>query len=152
MRHRRQIPRTRTGHSLLELIAASTIAAIVIVSTLNLMRESMELSRDLESRSLVATLGMSMMEQHLGQVSAVFTTGPGEFDGSFQNDGREDIRFVVTRSDSAADGGIPDRLMVVTTTVWEDINGNRAIDRGEPRVEYASKVADLTAWDPGIRN
>jgi hypothetical protein len=44
-------------------------------------------------------------------------------------------------SDAAADGGIANQLMAISSTVWSDTNSDGNLDAGEPKVIFASKQA-----------
>jgi hypothetical protein len=72
----------------------------------------------------------------------------GTTSGDFSSLGYSQIRFRVVSSDLAASGGIPDRLMAVTATVWEDRDGDLVVDAGEPQAVLASKTAKLASY-PG---
>lgn len=138
--------RTRQrGHTLLELIAASTLVSIAIVSTLSIMAQSLDLSMDVENRKLVTTLCVSKMEEHLADCTRIFT--PGVFTGTFAADGYSQIRFSVVRDSTIAAGGIPNELMAVVTTVWFDNDGNGVLGSAEPSAVMRTKVANLTAWE-----
>lgn len=134
----------RRGHTLLELIAASTIISIAITSTLSLMVDSLEVSRDLEQRNLVTTLAVSKLEEHASLVTSSFTEGT--FSGNFSAEGQPSIRFNVTRSTDPAVGGVLSELMVVSVYVWQDADGNGARNGSEPNVSLTTKIANLTAW------
>lgn len=136
---------TRSGHSLLELIVASTLVSIVVATTIGLMRDSLRLSDDSETRNLVATLAVSKLEQHLSLTTTTFEEGTDA--GTFASDGYSDVRYSVTRSAQVADGGVPGKLMVVAITAWNDTDGNGVVDVGEPVVNLQTKLAWITAWN-----
>ena len=141
----RRTPRTqRGGHTLIELLAASAIIAVAITSTLSLMRQGMEITRDTEQRGMVTTLCISKLEERLAAVPNNFTNSTTT--GTFAADGYANIRFSAVHSDNPVDGGITGKLMVVTVTVWDDANGNTVRNSGEASVTLTSKVAKITAW------
>jgi hypothetical protein len=88
------------------------------------------------------------LEEHLALVSADWQTGG--FVGDFAADGYPQIRYSVTRSDAAVDGGITDQLMAVTATVWEDADGDATPDTGEPVVVFSGKVANLASYQAQV--
>lgn len=137
--------RPRDGHTLLELVAASTLVSIAIVSTLSIMRQSIDLSLDAEDRAMVTTLCVSKLEEHLSAVAGGFVQG--NYAGNFAAEGYPSVRFVVVRSSNPVDGGIADALMVVSATVWMDNNGDGAISSAEPVITMRSKIAKITAWE-----
>lgn len=133
--------RQRLAYTLLELLAATAITGVVLITTLALIRDSMALSRRVEVRNNLTTLGVSKMEEHLARAAATFQ--PGTFSGDFSSEGHPFLRFRVERSDSPQEGGIPGRLMSLTATVWHDENRNSAPNADELSVVYSSKVAKL---------
>ena len=135
----------RIGHTLLELIAASTLVSIAVTVTMSLMRQSLELSHETEKRNMLVTLAVSKMEEHLAVTSMNFVEA--NVSGDFNSDGYSDCRFQVVKSAQTSDGGIPDRLMAITVTVWCDFDGDQATDAGEVVVTLRSKLAKITAWD-----
>ena len=136
--------RRRTAHSLLELIVASSLVSIVVATSVTLMRESLRLSDDSETRNLLTTLAVSKLEQQLTLVASSFPEGAET--GDFAADGYGDVKYSVTRSAQVADGGIPGKLMAVAITAWNDTNGNGDADSGEPQVNLRTKLAWITAW------
>ena len=145
MKNSRATRMRSSGHTLIELLAASAIVAIAITSTLSLMKQGMEITRDTEQRGMVTTLCISKLEERLAAVPKNFTSSTTS--GTFSADGYANIRFTAVHSDNSADGGITGKLMVVTVTVWDDANGNATRDSGEATVTFTSKVAKITAWN-----
>ena len=84
------------------------------------------------------------VEEHLALVSGDWQTGT--YTGDFSADGYPDSRFLVVRSDAAVNGGIPDELMAVTATTWNDSDGDQAADADEPAVVFGSKLAKLSSY------
>jgi hypothetical protein len=134
----------RRAYSLLEVLAAGTVLTIALVPALEVTRRSLETAREVEAAQHTTTLCISKMEEHLAIVAATFASGT--FSGNFSAEGYANIRFSVTRSDTAGNGGIVDRLMVVTVTVWEDANGNSALNTGELSTSLSTKVAKMTVY------
>jgi hypothetical protein len=52
----------------------------------------------------------------------------------------------VTRSDAPANGGIIGELMHVQATVFDDANGNAALNAGEEAVRFRTKMARLLTY------
>jgi hypothetical protein len=105
------------------------------------MKRGLELARDVETVQLTTTLCVSKMEEHLAYAGHGFTTG--NFSGNFATDGYASMRFTASRSDTVLAGGIPDRLMAVTVTVWQDDNGNGVLNSGEISTSFSTKVARM---------
>ena len=104
----------------------------------------MEQSRAIETRELATTLCVSTMEQRLAETSHAWDEGA--FSGDFAAIGYGSLRYYVACSDAPADGGIDDRLMAIAATVWEDADGDAALDAGEIAVSMASKAAKLESY------
>jgi type II secretory pathway component PulJ len=134
----------RNGQSLLEVIAAGIVIAVALVPALRMMRDSLKVSRDIESANLLVLLCSSKLEEQIIRVAARWERGTTS--GDFASEGRGDLRFVVVRSDDSDQGGIPSALMAVTSTVWQDRNGNGAIDANEPKVSLATKVGRMESY------
>jgi len=134
----------RPAQTLLELIAASTLVAVAMVPALKLIREGLKLGRETEAQQLIATYGVSKMEEHLAQVAAAWDTADEQ--GDFSADGNGTIHYEVTRTESAAEGGIDERLMVISVDVWEDADGDSNRDADELQANYRTKVANMSAY------
>ncbi len=134
----------RRGQTLLELVAASTIIAIALVPALRIMRDSVRVGRQTETANLLSTLSASMLEEHLALTAANWSTATAS--GTFATEGYPAVRYQVTRSDTAGDGGIPGVLMSIISTVWEDLDSDGSWDSGEPRAVFASKLALSIAY------
>ena len=135
----------RVGHTLVELVAASSLLAIALVPALSFLRDSFVRSRQLETQNALTSFCTSKLDEHLAQTSVSWTTG--SVSGDFSADGFAQLRFRVDRSDLPPDGGIPGRLMSVTATVWDDLNADAALDANEPSVVFASKIAKLAKYE-----
>src|SRR6478735_10410776 len=114
----------RRGYSMLEVVLASSICVTAIVPALAMLRDGIALGDIIDTRHLLLTYSVSKMEEQLSVVGATWATGTVV--GNFAADGQSTIRFSVTRSDAAVDGGIVGKLMVVTVTTYSDDNGNGA--------------------------
>jgi hypothetical protein len=136
--------RRRRGYSMLEVVLASSICITAIVPALAMLRDGIALGEIIDTRHLLLTYGVSKMEEQLAVAGASWTTGT--LTGNFSADGQPSIRFSVTRSDAAVDGGIVGKLMVVSVTTYSDDNGNNAMDTSEARTTMTTKVAKLTSY------
>jgi prepilin-type N-terminal cleavage/methylation domain-containing protein len=136
--------RRHRGFSLLEVLMAGTVLAVVLVPALEVMRRSLEMARDVETVQMTTTLCVSKMEEQLALAAYGFTSATTN--GNFSADGYASIRFTATRSDTTLSGGIPDRLMAITVTVWQDDNGNSALNAGEISTSLTTKVAKMAIY------
>jgi hypothetical protein len=135
----------RRGYSLLEVVLASGICATALVPALAMLRDGMALGDMIDTRHLLLSYGVSKMEEQLAIVGASWTSGTAT--GDFASDGHPNIRFSVTRSDSAGSGGITNRLMSVTVTTYSDDNGNDVMDAAEARTTFTTKIAKLVSYE-----
>jgi hypothetical protein len=134
----------RRGQTLLELVAASTIIAVALVPALRIMRDAIRVGRETEMANLIATFSVSKLEQSLAETAGSWSTTT--LSGNFASEGYSQVRYVVVRSDSSGDGGIPNVVMAISSTVWEDRDGDSAWDAGELRSVFASKLAKSVAY------
>jgi hypothetical protein len=137
-------PGRRRGQSLLEVVAAATIIAVALVPALRMMRDSLKVSRDIETAELMTTLAVSKLEEQMALSSATWSLAAET--GNYASLGRSDVRFDVTKTDADGAGGVPDALMVLTVTVWSDKNGNAGKDGNEPGVTFATKISKLLGY------
>jgi hypothetical protein len=136
--------RTRRAYSLLEVALASSICATAIVPALALMRDGMTNLAKIDTDHMLLLYGVQKMEEQQAVCARSWTTGSTS--GSFSADGHANIRYSVTRSDSAASGGITNRLMYISVTTYSDDNGNSAMDAGESRLTFTTKVSKLATY------
>lgn len=132
------------GQTLLELVVASVLLATTLVPALRLMRNGMNVGREIETAGVLNTFCISEMEHNMVLGAADWSTGT--VNGSLASYGYPNLRFEVVRSDDPANGGINNQLMAIISTVWEDANGNDAWDNGEMRVVYATKIANMSGY------
>lgn len=137
--------RSTRGQTLLELIAATTIIAATLVPGLNLMRDSLRISRQIETDTLMATLSVDKLEEYLAKTSANWQTT--NLTGDYSADGYSQLNYEVIRSDSVVDGGIPGSLMMIQSTLWNDTNNNDTLDSGERSVVFVSKLARVISYE-----
>lgn len=137
-------PRARKAYSLLEVVMAAGICAGALVPALALMRDGISLGDSIDKRHLLLMYGVSTMEQQLGIVAASWTTGTAT--GNFASDGHASIRYSITRSDSAGNGGISNRLMSISVTTYCDDDGNGAMGANEMRTTLTTKIGKFVSY------
>ena len=135
---------------MLELVAATAITAAVLVTSLELLRNSMELSRKIETNNAMTTFAVSKMEQKLANVAANFTESTES--GDFTADGHPELNYFVQSSEDPADGGITDRLMSITATVWNDEDSDDFLDTGEAAVSFSTKISNMSVYQDAASN
>jgi hypothetical protein len=108
------------------------------------LRDGMALGDIIDTRHLLHIYSVSKMEEQLAIVGATWATGT--VTGNFASDGQPSIRYTVTRSDSATDGGITGKLMVISVTTYSDDNGNGAMDSSEANTTMTTKIAKLVSY------
>jgi hypothetical protein len=132
------------GYTLLEVVAASALSGTVLVASLSLLRESVDLSDRVDRQNLLETLCVSKLEESLNTTAATFATS--DTSGNFAAEGFASIRYRVVATDLPASGGISNRLMAVTCTTWHDANGDTVVSTGEAAVTMATKVAKMALY------
>lgn len=137
----------RAGHSLLELIAAGFLLTMTLVPALRMLADSLDQGQRTETLMLLNTFAVSKLEEYLGKTVTNWSATSAS--GTFAAEGYANLRFVVTRSQSPSAGGRNNRLMVITATVWNDVNANGTLDSGEPVATMATKLAKLTKYPNG---
>src|SRR5687767_14596199 len=114
--HPMSIDRAPKAYSLLEVVLASAICATALVPALAMLRDGMTLADTIDKRHMMLIYGVSKMEEQLAVAAANWAEGT--VGGDFAADGRAYIRFTATCSDDPINGGIADRLMNVSVTVY----------------------------------
>ncbi|WP_442481535.1 type IV pilus modification PilV family protein [Aeoliella sp. SH292] len=133
------------GFSLLEVVMASSLAAIALVGSLALLRDGMIASRTIDQRQMMTTYAVSKLEEQLALVAANWTSGTVV--GDFAADGNPSIRYIAFRSDAESDGGLTDRLMHVQVTTYTDEDGDDALDADEKRCVFRTKVGRFATYE-----
>jgi hypothetical protein len=136
---------TSSGYSLLEVVLASTICATALVPALAFLREGTILADTIDKRHLMLICGVAKMEEQMSVVAATWTEGT--ISGDFASDGHANIRYSVTRSDDPASGGIVNRLMNVSVTIYSDDDGDDALDAAEMRTILTTKIGKLVTYE-----
>jgi hypothetical protein len=140
VRHRR----TRAAYSLLEVTLASGICLSALVPAMAILRDGLLAAETIDNRHMVMLYGVQKMEEQQALVAASWTTGSSS--GNFSSEGHANIKYSVTRTDASASGGITNRLMVISVTVYNDDNGNSTMDVTEPRTTFTTKVSKLATY------
>ena len=140
---RRQLT-NRKAYSLLDTLAAGAVLAIVLVPAYSAMRQGLEWSRDVDAQKTTTTLCVAKMEEHLAVVASSFTSATDT--GNFSTDGFANLKYSVVCSDSLASGGIPDQLMSISVTVFQDDDNDNSLDSGEISTTLTTNVAKMTTY------
>jgi hypothetical protein len=134
----------RQAYSLVEMVAATALVAGTLAPALAVMRDAMAASREASTRNLLTIYAVRELEYAAGITMQAWSTGTST--GNYASEGYPAIRYVVTRSDDPASGGIAGKLMHVQVTTFDDENGNSALDAGEESVRFRTKVAKLLTY------
>lgn len=137
--------RVRVGYSLLEVMLASAICASALVPALAILRDGLLAAETIDTRQKLVIYGIQKMEEQMALVAASWATGTTS--GNYSADGYTSIRYSATRSDSGGSGGITNRLMNISVTIYNDDNGNSALDSGEPNTTFTTKVSKLATYE-----
>jgi type II secretory pathway pseudopilin PulG len=130
--------------SLVEMIAATALVAGTLAPALAVMRDAMAVSREAARRNLLAVYAVQGLEYTSGVTMQGWVSDTTT--GNLASDGHPAIRYVMTRSDAPANGGITGLLMHVQVTMFDDANGNSALDANEISVRLRTKVAKLLTY------
>jgi hypothetical protein len=128
----------------MEVGLAVVLLAGTLVPALTLMRKGLEYGRDVERRNAMTTLGTSTLEQYAARTMSAWTTGT--LSGTYAAQGYSDLRYTLTRSDTAASGGIPARLMALQLTAWHDPDSNGTRNTNESYIVLATKVSRVAGY------
>jgi hypothetical protein len=139
------IHRAPKAYSLLEVVLASGICATALVPALALVRDSMTLADTIDKRHLLLLYGVSKMEESLAIVAATWSQGTSG--GDFALDGHAHIRFISVCSDDPTSGGIADKLMNVSITIYSDDNGDDSLGANEMRTVLTTKIAKMLTYE-----
>lgn len=130
--------RTRSGSSLVDVIAASLLTGMVLLPSMRIMRESIATNERLQIRQEMLTQCESVLEIAMQAASKKVTndTKAGRF--TF---GESTLEYTVISTDNESMGGLPGEMTAVISVVWDDQIKNRRLDRNETHVSLYSKVA-----------
>jgi hypothetical protein len=126
------------------MIAATALTAGTLAPALVVMRDAMAASRAGVRRTLVANYATATLENQAALVMQNWTNGP--VTGNFSADGYASIKFSAVKSDAPADGGLTNRLMEITVTAYDDVDGDSVADSAEAKVTIRTKVARLASY------
>ena len=135
----------RSGYSLVEVVAAIALMAATLVPAVEFVRYGMERSFEDDRRQLLALYAASQVEERIGMVAANWIEGTTT--GSYSADGHPSIRFITVCSDEPASGGIPNTLMDIRSTVYEDANGDGSLSTGEMRCTFRTKIGRFATYE-----
>ena len=145
--HKTAITRTRRrhrhGYTILELVACSFIVGLMIVPSTVFMRDAIRFTARMENRAIMHSLCFNAIEVQCAQVSETFKTA--KLQGDFSTQGYPNFAFQTIASSSKKDGGIPNLLMVIKSSVWEDLDKDRRLDADELAVTLETKIAHVEA-------
>lgn len=127
------------------MIAATALVAGTLAPALAVVRDAMAVSRETVRRNLLANYAVQVMEFNAGGTMQSWI--PGTITGNFAADGHPSLRYVLTRSDDPASGGLTGRLMHVQVTMFDDVNGSSTLDANELAVRFRTKVAKLLTYE-----
>ncbi len=130
---------------MLEVVMAVGLMAGMLVPSLELIRNGIQVSVETDQRQLLANFASSQVEQRLAMTAASWTTG--SFSGDFSSDGLPEIRYITICTDAAVDGGIVDTLMIISSTTYYDANGNDALSAGELSCTYTTKLGNFATYE-----
>ncbi|MCI0492520.1 MAG: hypothetical protein L0Z07_06265 [Planctomycetes bacterium] len=133
------------AYSLLEVVLASAICATAIVPALALVRDGVDLADNIDARHQLLLYGVCKMEEQTAVVAAGWVEGT--IAGDFAAEGNPRIRFIVSRSDDSASGGIDQRLMGITVTTYRDDDGDGSLDAGELSTILKTKISKLASYE-----
>ena len=81
------------------------------------------------------------------QLHVEFNVPQGSNSGDLAADGFPFLRYTVTWSDRAIDGGLPDALMHITSTTYIDEDGDDTFGANEPSCTFRTKIARLATYN-----
>lgn len=128
----------RRGSSLVDVVAACVLTAMLLVPSMAVMRDSIGLHKKIQVRQQLLSRCQSFLEEELWELSA--GRAPDAKVGRIKIDGSQ-LGYSVVSSDKAALGGIPGKLIGVSVSVWDDQIRNQRLDKGENHVSLFSKIA-----------
>ena len=129
----------RHGTSLLEVMIATVCASMLLVPTATMLSDAGRWSSRMEQQHELISLTNSCVAEVEFQIASNFRSG--QLQNSFASRGSPNSRYTAIYRDAVADGGIPNRFMVIQILTWVDVNSNAIWDAGEPKQELATGVA-----------
>lgn len=136
---------SRAAYSLLEVVAAIALMGATLVPAMELIRDGMELSIEVDRRQLLALYAATEVENQLSATAALWANGT--FSGDFAADGHADLRYTSVVSDDPLNGGVENQLMDIRTTTYFDENNNDALDADELSCDYRTKLGRFSTYE-----
>lgn len=124
---------------------AAGLMAGMLVPSLELIRNGIQVSVETDRRQLLANYASSQIEYRLALIAANWTNGT--FTGDMSSDGLPNVRYSTTCTDATANGGIVDSLMIISSTTYYDTNGNDAFDSNELSCSYETKIGKYASYE-----
>ena len=135
----RPSPIRRAAFSLLEVAVGLVVCAMILVPTMTIMNDALRGEQTQQYRNELISLASGKQQEYAHLARADFR---GQHQsGTFTAEGYPQMRFEVTSSDATSDGGIPNRLLAISTNAWFDANSNGVHDSGEPATQLWTAVA-----------
>ncbi|MGL4512037.1 MAG: hypothetical protein ACRCT8_03030 [Lacipirellulaceae bacterium] len=140
-----RLPRSRRpAHSLVEVVLGIALMGATLTPALELVRDALDLSQETDRRQLLANFAVSQIEQRLGVTAATWANA--SYTGDYAAEGLADVRFVTVCSDAVASGGIVGSLMDIRTTCYWDADDDDALDSGELRSVFRTKIGRFATY------
>lgn len=141
VRHRGRL----RAFSLLEVVMASSLAAIALVGALAMLRDGMEASTTIDERQMLTNYAVSKLEEQQAVVAGNWSSATTS--GDYTGDGHANVRFTATRSDAVIDGGLVDQLMHIQVTTYIDDDSDDTLDAEEKRCVFRTKVGKFATYE-----
>ena len=135
-----------SGYTLLEVVLAVGLVSGTLVPALALMRDSMDVSRKTDQRSLLANYAIDKLEEHTADV-AMNWPADGSSEGDFASDGHASVRYLVEWSDDPSNDGIDQMLMHIEVTTYLDDDGDDALGAEEPKCYFRTKIGKFATYE-----
>jgi putative aminopeptidase FrvX len=139
----------RTGSTLLEVAIGSMMMAVLLIPAIHAMNDSDRLNKRHDLRISMLFAAEEQLEK-----TKISLLDPVAFDAAYIASGASTVQSItlagtsglVCRTQIIADKSIgvaPARLVTIVTEVWQDINGDRQYDNGEPSERLLTQQAKL---------
>ncbi|MAT69761.1 MAG: hypothetical protein CMJ58_09575 [Planctomycetaceae bacterium] len=127
------------------MMAAAALVAGVLVPTTSVLRDAMQKSREAVRRQFLANYAVRTLEDQASLTMRNWASA--SVGSSFAAEGHPNVKYLVVRSDDPAAGGLTDRLMNISVTVYDDDDGDSTADADELQVVFRTKVAKLATYE-----
>lgn len=131
--------------SLLEVVMASTLAAVALVGALAMLRDGLQASTTIDQRQMLTNYAVSKLEEQQALVAGSWTSGT--VTGDYSADGHAYVCYTATRSDAVIDGGLVDQLMHIEVTTYVDEDGDDMLDVDEKSCVFRTKVGKFATYE-----